>query len=94
MVVGLATLTLVVPDATSLKDKRRVVRSVTSRLRARHNVAVAEVGSQGTRQTIALGLACVSNDAGHAHAVLEKAVHFVGRQRIDAELADYSIEML
>jgi hypothetical protein len=35
---------LYVPGSQSLKDKRQVLRSVKERLRARHNVAVSELG--------------------------------------------------
>jgi uncharacterized protein YlxP (DUF503 family) len=41
--IGVCTFELHLPGARSLKDKRQVVRSVKERLRARHNVAVAEV---------------------------------------------------
>ena len=37
------TIQIHLHEAESLKDKRRVVKSVTGRARARHNVAVAEV---------------------------------------------------
>lgn len=94
MVVGVATLVLVVPEPFTLKDKRRVSRSVRDRLRAKHNVAVAEVDSLDDRDTVTLGVACVSNDAGHAHAMLERAVRSVERGRFDAALADYSIELV
>ncbi|HEY8488564.1 MAG TPA: DUF503 domain-containing protein, partial [Thermaerobacter sp.] len=44
--VGLCQVTLAVPGSTSLKDKRRVLRSIVDRLRQRYALAVAEVGSQ------------------------------------------------
>ena len=94
MVVGVATVVLDVPEAFSLKDKRRVVRGVTDRLRARHNVAIAEVGTQDVATMVTLGIACVSNDAGHAHAMLERAVRAIERLRMDAVLADYRIELV
>jgi len=94
MVVGLATVTLQMYEAASLKDKRSVVKHVIARVRARFNVAVAEVGSHDAWQTITLGIACVSTEAGHAHAMLEKAVRLIEDARLDAELVDYGIEML
>lgn len=94
MVVGLATMTLVVADSGSLKDKRRVVRSVTARVRSRFNVAVAEVDDLDRWDSAVLGIVCVSNDAGHAHAMLEKVALFVENERLDAVLAHYAIEML
>ena len=93
MVVGLATLDLHLHDAASLKDKRRVVKSVTARVRSRFNVAVAEVGNHDTPATATLGVACISTESGHAHAVLEKVVRFVEAERLDAVLGHYGIEM-
>ncbi len=42
MTIGVWTFEIHLPGARSLKDKRQVLRSVKDRLRARHNVAVAE----------------------------------------------------
>ena len=50
MEIGLLTLDLHLHAADSLKDKRRVIRSLMARVRARHNVAVAEVDHQDLLQ--------------------------------------------
>jgi len=94
MVVGLATVRLRLPEAATLKDKRSLRSSVTARVRNRFNVAVAEVGEHDARGSLTLGIACVSTDAGHAHAVLETVVRSIARQRLDADMIDYDIEML
>ncbi|NLB56179.1 MAG: DUF503 domain-containing protein [Lentisphaerae bacterium] len=46
MVIGLLEAKINIPGARSLKDKRRVVRSLKDRINNRMNVSVAEVGSQ------------------------------------------------
>lgn len=46
MVIGLLTVTLSIPEAQSLKDKRSVLRSLKDRVLNRVNVSVAEVGRQ------------------------------------------------
>ncbi len=43
MTIGIYTFELHLPMARSLKDKRQVVKRLKDRLRARHNVAVAEM---------------------------------------------------
>ena len=50
MEIGVLTLQVHLHDAQSLKDKRRVIKSLTGRVRARHNVAVAEVDHQDLLQ--------------------------------------------
>ena len=67
-------MTLHLPASQSLKDKRQVVRSLTDRLRRQFNVAVAEVEEQDAWQTVVLGLAVVSNEAGHAARLLVESL--------------------
>jgi hypothetical protein len=62
MVVGLLTLDIHLPYARSLKDKRQTLRKLKERLRARFNVAVAELGHQDTWQRAAVGVVSVSNE--------------------------------
>ena len=94
MVVGVATVTLLVSESGSLKDRRRVVKSVIERVRARYNVAVADVDGEPRWDSITLGMACVSTEAAHAHEMLQKALTYIEGERLDAEVADYRIEIL
>lgn len=77
MVIGTLQLTIQVPESQSLKDKRMVVRSITSRVRQTFGVAVAEVGDQDIWQTAVIGVACVSNSARHADEVCQKVLAYV-----------------
>jgi uncharacterized protein YlxP (DUF503 family) len=94
MHVGVATVELGLPENTSLKGKRMVVRSVTQRVRNRFNVAIAEVASQDAWHTATLGIVCVSNDAQHANEILSKVIDFVESERLDAEVGAVSVELL
>lgn len=94
MVVGVATVTLMLPQASSLKDRRRVVKSVIGRVRTRYNVAIADVDGHEVWSGVTLGIVCVSTESGHAHAMLERVVRAIEHERLDADLLDYSIEIL
>jgi len=94
MVVGLATITLHLPAADSLKAKRSVVRQLTARVRDRFNVAVAEVDDLDAWQRATLALAAVSTDGAHARGLLQKAVRYVEDLRLDLDLIDYRVELL
>jgi uncharacterized protein YlxP (DUF503 family) len=63
--------------ATSLKDKRMVLRSVRDRLRNRFNVAVAEVGSQDEWRVIELGIVSVGSDGKVVDAELSAITRFL-----------------
>ena len=93
MIVGVCRITLRLPENASLKDKRQIVKSLTARLRNKFNLAVAEVDDNDRWQIATIGLTCVSNDARHAREMLDSAVEFVVRTRLDAELLDSEIEV-
>jgi uncharacterized protein len=66
-----------VPDAQSLKDKRRIVKGLLARVRSQFEVAAAEVDDQDVWQSAVLGFACVSNDARHAANVMSKVLDWI-----------------
>lgn len=77
MFVCVARLTLQIPESGSLKAKRQVLRRVTDRVKARFNVAVAEVEDQDLWQKATLALAVVGNERRHVDEQMEKIIHFV-----------------
>ena len=93
MTVGVCRITLRLPENASLKDKRQVVKSLTAKLRNKFNLAVAEVDDNDRWQISTIGMTCVSNDARHAREILDSAVEFVVRTRLDAELLESDIEV-
>jgi uncharacterized protein YlxP (DUF503 family) len=94
MTVGACRITLRLPENDSLKGKRQVVKSVTSRVRNKYNVSIAEIGDNESWQIVSLGITCVSNSARHANEVLSNVVKFIVGSRLDAELLDQEVEML
>jgi uncharacterized protein YlxP (DUF503 family) len=93
MVIGILQFELLIHDAESLKDKRRVVNSVKDRLHREHMVAVAEVAAQDALGVAVLGLACVAPDGKRAAEVLD---HVSAKLRMltGAELGDCRREIL
>jgi uncharacterized protein YlxP (DUF503 family) len=93
MAVGVCRVTLRLPENASLKDKRQVLRSLTTRLRNKFNVSIAEVGDNERWQTATLGLSCVSNDIRHAREQIDEIVAFIERERLDAEVLETEIDV-
>jgi hypothetical protein len=93
MVIGVCTILLRIPQSHSLKDKRQVLRSLTSRVRSTFNVSIAEVDQLAAWQSATLGVACVSSDRDYAHGLLTKVAEAISTYRMDAELYDYRIEL-
>ena len=94
MHIGVCRLTFHLPDAHSLKDKRQVARSLTSRIRNQFNVAVAEESDDQLWQSLTLVICSVSNDVSHANAILSRVADFVAQSRPDLELTDYETEIV
>lgn len=93
MYVGVLQFELLVHGSTSLKDKRRVVKSVKDRLHRHHMVSVAEVAALDHHRLAVMGLAIVSNSAEHASRVIDGIVDRL-RSLHDAELGAVSREIL
>ncbi len=94
MNVGVCRVRLRLPGNLSLKGKRQVVKSITSRVGSKFNVSVAEVDDNDLWQLATVGICCVSNDKRHTNEVLSKVVDFIVGGRFDVEVVDYNIEIL
>lgn len=60
MVIGVVRARLSLPEARSLKDKRRVLHSLRDRILNRMNVSVAEVGQQDYWQVAEMAFVTVA----------------------------------
>ncbi len=94
MNVGICKIDLRLPENLTLKGKRQVVKSITTRLRNKFNVSVAEVGNHDLWQLATIGVCFVSNDPRYTNEVLCKAVDFVNNSHFDADIIDYNIEII
>ena len=88
MFVGIVRIELHVPGASSLKDKRSVIRSLKERIRSRTRAAVAEVDHQDLWQRAALGVAVVSGESHHVDEMLQSVRRLV-EGTYGAELLDW-----
>ena len=93
MHVGVLQLEVSIGDAMSLKDKRRVIKSLKDRIAHGHNVSIAEVGALDEHRRSIIGMAMVSNDRRYVEGALSKLVDFV-RMTPSVSLVDYQIDFL
>jgi hypothetical protein len=94
MNVGVCQVRLRFPENLSLKGKRQVLNSITTRLRNKFNVSVAEVDDHESWQLATLGICCVSNNSRYTNEVLSKVVDFIVNGRFELEILNYEIEIL
>ena len=94
MNVGVARVSLRIPENMDLKGKRQVVKSIIGRVKSRFDVAVAEVDDNDSWRTATIGICCISNNKRHSNEVLSKVVSFIENSRFDVEILDISTEII
>jgi len=72
-----------IPGCQSLKEKRRTVKGLIDRLRAKYNISVAEVDFQGKWQRSKIGVAWISADGKGAETRYQEIMKVIdGRPEI------------
>lgn len=93
MVIGIVTARLAIYESTSLKDKRRVVKSLKDRIRRKFNVSIAETDALDSRKSAVLTAAVVANETQFAERCCQQVINLIQDNR-HATLVDYSIETI
>lgn len=93
MPVGILTLEIELPYSHSLKEKRAVLQKIRDRLRARFNVALAELDHQDVWQRATLGVVSISSSQTVLEStfrqVLEESEKILGQ-----DVASHDLEFL
>ncbi len=94
MTVGLARLTLFLPDVHSLKEKRMVLRRVKDRAQQKFNLAIAEVGENDLWQRALIGVAVIGSGRRFVESALDEVVRFIRDQaevtNVEREIQSYN----
>ncbi len=84
---------LFIGEAGSLKEKRRIIRSLKDGIRNRFNASVAEVDALDKWQSAVIGVAVVGNEYAHLESTLAKVVNYIKTVR-SCRLVDYHVEII
>jgi len=90
-IVGVLTIRIAIPECTSLKGKRGIVKRLTARLKNRFNVSVSEIGLHDIRDKASIAIVSVSKDMPYLNALLDKIVNFIDEE-FEFVLEDYNLE--
>lgn len=93
MVLGTGEIRLKLFGVNSLKAKRKIVKSMTARLRNRFNASVSETGLNDSHQWALIGFAVVGNDAKVINSKLDKMMNAADEMGL-AMIADTRIEII
>ncbi len=69
---------LYVANSHSLKEKRRIIKSLKTRIRNEYNIAICEYGDLSLWQRAQLGLVSCSNEKNAAEVTLRMAIDAIG----------------
>ena len=93
MVVGVASISLYIQDNHSLKEKRKIVKSVIAKVQQRFNASIAEIDSNDKWQMIGLGISIVGNDRRFVNSSLDKILAYIDSLYL-GEMVDSAIEIM
>lgn len=93
MVVGVSVFELHIPEARSLKQKRKVVKSLLDRLYHRHRVSIAETDFHDLHQRAEISLAIVHSSSSHVEQLLENLRNLV-EDNLNAQLIRWDTQVL
>ena len=79
MIVSMIQLIFEIPGVDSIKDKRRIIRSVKDKLQQRFHMSAAEVDLQDSLSFAQIGGALVSNSRSFGESVMQKAFEMIER---------------
>lgn len=77
MIIGAMTTQLYLHGVVSLKDKRKIVKSLIERLKSRFNISVSEVDHNDIKTSAVIGIAVVSNQTKFVNRQLDKIIEFM-----------------
>jgi uncharacterized protein YlxP (DUF503 family) len=93
MIVGTLCIKVVMSSSRSLKDKRRIIKSLKDRIRNKFNVSVSETGSQDNHRCSEISVAMVGTDRQYVNSALSSLINFF-RFFPQIELIDYDLDLI
>ncbi len=93
MVIGILNIRVVIRESHSLKDKRRVIKSLKDRIRQKYNVSISEIEAQNNHKQCVLAVAMVGNEGKYVNSVLSGLVNSF-RLFPKVELVDYDLNLM
>ena len=92
--IAAARVTIWLHGSQSLKDKRRVIRSLTERVRNTFNVSIAEIEDLDDLSVATLAIVAVSNSPTHADQMVKGVIDFIERKVELGALGEIETELI
>ncbi len=92
MVVGTGVIILRIYGCRSLKEKRKIIKSLITKLNNRYKISIAEVGSNDVYSRAEIGFAMAGNDRRFINSVIDKMIDSVDLSE-STEILDTDVEI-
>lgn len=93
MILGTGTITINTDQCFSLKEKRKIVKSILARVKNTYNVSIAEVGLNDVHKRATIGFAFAGNDRRKINSNIDKMLEFIDNLSL-AEIVDTQVEII
>ncbi|MFQ5450257.1 MAG: DUF503 domain-containing protein [Nitrospinaceae bacterium] len=93
MKVGCCSIKFFLHGNHSLKEKRRITKSIKDRVKNKFNISVAEIGDQDVWQNLHIGVVAVGSDHKYLEGLMNQVVDAIDRMHL-AEMTDCQIRTM
>jgi uncharacterized protein YlxP (DUF503 family) len=93
MVIAISVFELHLPQARSLKQKRKVIKSLIDRIHGRFRLSIAETGFHDKHQRSQIGMAAVAQGVGDGQRIMQKVRELID-QEMEAVLTHWDPQIL
>jgi len=93
LIIGAVEIDLNIPGVNSLKEKRKIIKSLLARMQNKYNISIAEVDLNDKYRSARIGAAVVSNDKKQADRVIAEVVRMI-ESNPEIVVLDYQVEIL
>jgi uncharacterized protein YlxP (DUF503 family) len=94
MKVGVARVTLYLPESASLKEKRGIVKPVIERTRRRFHISIAEIDDLDDLRIATIGFSVVSNASAHLDEMMQTILAAIEHELNGARLGEIETEII
>jgi uncharacterized protein YlxP (DUF503 family) len=93
MVVGTGKIKFKLYGVCSLKEKRRIIKSIIARIRNKFNISVAEIDYNDSHLWAQIGFSITGNDSRVVNSKLDKVLNRADDMGL-AQITDTQIEII
>ena len=93
MVIGISVFELHLPQSRSLKQKRRVIKSLIDRIFGRYRVSITESDFHDLHQRAEIAIALIARNQPEAERILDKIEQLI-EQQLDCQLTFWTPQFL